>query len=54
VSRRFMQYLEREILQPGELAAVVQRVAARDVDPYAAAEGLLSRAGIRVGDHKTT
>jgi LAO/AO transport system kinase len=54
VSHRFMQYLEREILTPGELAAVVQRVASRDIDPYAAAEGLLRRAGIPVGGHRTT
>jgi LAO/AO transport system kinase len=53
VSRRFMQYLEREILEPGELAAVVRRVASRDVDPYAAAENRLGRAGIPAGDHKT-
>ncbi|HVH25874.1 MAG TPA: methylmalonyl Co-A mutase-associated GTPase MeaB [Vicinamibacterales bacterium] len=54
VSRRFMQHLEGEILKPGEFAAVVQRVAARDIDPYAAAEGLLRRAGIQVGEQRTT
>jgi GTPase len=50
VSQRFMRYLEHEILKPGELASVVQRVAARETDPYAAAEDLLRRAGIPAGD----
>ncbi len=44
VSHRFMDHLEREVLAPGELAAVVDRVAAREVDPYTAANDLLARA----------
>jgi LAO/AO transport system kinase len=43
VSRRFMDRLD-EVLKPGELAAVVDRIAARDIDPYSAAELLLARA----------
>jgi LAO/AO transport system kinase len=44
VSQRFMDYLERHVLAPGELAATVDRVAAREVDPYTAATKLLRRA----------
>jgi LAO/AO transport system kinase len=44
VSQRFMAHLEREVLEPGELATIVERIAARDVDPYTAAGDLLARA----------
>jgi LAO/AO transport system kinase len=49
VSQRFMDHLERHVLAPGELAATVDRIAARDLDPYTAAASLLRRA---VGDHQ--
>jgi LAO/AO transport system kinase len=44
VARRFMDRLEREVLRPGELAAAVERVAAREIDPYTAADELVTRA----------
>ena len=44
VSKRFMDHLEREVLSPGELATIVERIAAREVDPYTAANDLLKRA----------
>jgi LAO/AO transport system kinase len=44
VSHRFMDHLEREVLTPGELARIVDRIAARDIDPYTAASALLQRA----------
>jgi LAO/AO transport system kinase len=44
VSQRFMDHLERHVLQAGELAQMVERIAAREVDPYTAAAELLSRA----------
>jgi LAO/AO transport system kinase len=44
VSQRFMDHLERKVLKPGELAEVVERIAAREVDPYTAAADLLARA----------
>jgi LAO/AO transport system kinase len=44
VAQRFMSHLEREVLATGELAAIVDRVAAREVDPYTAANDLLARA----------
>jgi LAO/AO transport system kinase len=43
VAARFMERLERDILEPGELQAIVERVAAREVDPYTAADELLAR-----------
>jgi LAO/AO transport system kinase len=51
VAHRFMTYLERDVLLPGELAAIVDRIAAREVDPYTAANGLLSRAGLKTGPY---
>jgi methylmalonyl-CoA epimerase len=44
LTRRFMQHLEQGVLGPGEFARWLDRVAARDVDPYAAADALLQRA----------
>ncbi|MFN7914682.1 MAG: methylmalonyl Co-A mutase-associated GTPase MeaB [Vicinamibacterales bacterium] len=44
VSQRFMARLERDVLAPGEFDAVVQRIAARELDPYSAANDLLARA----------
>ena len=57
VSQRFMERLERKILQPGELEAIVNRVAAREVDPHTAADELVSRAlasrtGLKAGPYK--
>jgi LAO/AO transport system kinase len=44
VSQRFMDHLERHVLKPGELAQMVERIAAREIDPYTAAAELLDRA----------
>ena len=44
VSQRFMDHLERHVLAPGELTATVERIAARELDPYTAAAALLERA----------
>jgi LAO/AO transport system kinase len=44
VSQRFLSRLEHDILAPGELDAIVDRVAARQIDPYTAASDLLRRA----------
>ncbi len=44
VSHRFMEHLERQVLAPGELATIVDRIAERAVDPYTAAHDLLRRA----------
>jgi LAO/AO transport system kinase len=52
VSQQLMERLERGMLKPGELAAMVERVAAREVDPYTAADELMSRAGLKAGPYK--
>jgi GTPase len=44
VAQRFMDHLEREVLSPGELETLVDRIAAREVDPYTAAASLMARA----------
>jgi LAO/AO transport system kinase len=44
VAQRFMTHLESGILAPGEFAAVVNRIAAREVDPHSAARALVDRA----------
>lgn len=44
VARRFLAHVEHELLAPGEFDAIVARIAAREVDPYSAAAGLLARA----------
>jgi LAO/AO transport system kinase len=43
VSERFMKHLEHRVLGTGELAAIVDRVASRDLDPYSAADQLLRK-----------
>ena len=45
VSQRFMDHLEREVLAAASSAAIVDRIAAREVDPYTAADDARARAG---------
>jgi LAO/AO transport system kinase len=44
VCHRFMEHLERHVVSPGEIQALVDRIAVREVDPYGAAQQLLTRA----------
>ena len=44
LGRGFLQHLERAVLRPGELDQLLDRVTAREIDPYAAAEGVVQRA----------
>jgi LAO/AO transport system kinase len=44
VTRRFLDRLERDVVRPHEWAAIVDRIAAREIDPYSAADALVSRA----------
>ena len=44
LSQGFIEYLERDVLKPGELLAIVEKISARELDPYSAAGGLLDRA----------
>jgi LAO/AO transport system kinase len=44
LTHRFLEYLDRHVLAPGEMQALVDRLASRDVDPYTAAGEILQRA----------
>jgi len=50
VSQRFMDHLERDVLAADELSGLVDRIAAREIDPYTAAATLLRRAGVNAVD----
>jgi LAO/AO transport system kinase len=43
LAQRFLNYVERRILEPGELASVLDRIAARETDPYTAVDDILRR-----------
>ena len=51
LSQHFMRHLEREV-SPDELARVVDAIAARELDPYTAADSLLKRTGLMTDPHK--
>ncbi len=44
LGRRFMQHVEERVLEPGEFDALLDRIAARETDPYTATADLLRRA----------
>jgi len=44
LTHRFLEHVERDLLQPGEFEALVERIARREVDPYTAASGILLQA----------
>jgi LAO/AO transport system kinase len=44
LSQGVLHHIERHVLAAGELEAIVDRIASRDVDPYTAADELLKRA----------
>ncbi len=44
LGRSFMQHLEARVLEPGEFMRVLDQIAAREIDPYAAATSILQRA----------
>ena len=43
VAHRFMDHLERHVLGRGEWETLADRIAAREIDPYTAAENLLNK-----------
>jgi LAO/AO transport system kinase len=43
VSERVLDHLERTVLGPGELSSIIERVAAREIDPYSAVTAILAR-----------
>ncbi|MEW5983561.1 MAG: methylmalonyl Co-A mutase-associated GTPase MeaB [Acidobacteriota bacterium] len=44
LANRFMDYVDRSVLAPGELDAMLDRIDARTLDPYSAATEVLARA----------
>jgi LAO/AO transport system kinase len=44
LGRSFMQHLETHVLAPGEFSHLLDQIAARDTDPYAAASAVMQRA----------
>ena len=44
LSRRFMQHVDSRVLGPGEFDRMLDRIAEREIDPYAAAESVMIRA----------
>jgi LAO/AO transport system kinase len=44
LQQRFMRHLEERVLKAGELGELVDRIAAREIDPYSAADGVVNRA----------
>ena len=44
LARGFAEHLERRVLAAGEFEETVHRIAARELDPYAAADAMLARA----------
>ena len=47
LAQRFVQHVERRVLRAGELEQVLDRIAARGVDPYSAVDSILSRAVVQ-------
>jgi LAO/AO transport system kinase len=44
LSHRFVQHVEAAVLEPGELAVLLDRIANREADPYSVAEATVRRA----------
>jgi LAO/AO transport system kinase len=43
LSQRFVEHAEQHVLQPGELAALVERITQRQVDPYTVVDDIMTR-----------
>jgi putative protein kinase ArgK-like GTPase of G3E family len=43
LTHTFLEHVERQILAPGEMEAVLERIASREIDPYTAAAEILRR-----------
>jgi len=44
IAQRFMKHVERRVLEPGEFERILDRIAARETDPYTVADSVLRRA----------
>ena len=43
LAQHFLQHVETQVLSPGELERTFERIAAREIDPYTAADEILAR-----------
>jgi hypothetical protein len=43
LAQRFVAHVEHTVFAPGEFAALVERIARREIDPYSAAADILGR-----------
>jgi LAO/AO transport system kinase len=44
LAQRFLEHVERRVLDPGELERTLDRIAARELDPYSAVDDIVRRA----------
>ena len=44
LSQRFLQHVERRVLEAGELDVMLDRIASRELDPYTAVDEIVTRA----------
>ena len=44
IAQRFVQHVEQQVLGEGELGGILDRIAARELDPYAAVDEIVRRA----------
>jgi LAO/AO transport system kinase len=50
LAHRFVQHVEGRVLSPGEFDALLDRIAARETDPYSVVDGIVARALARRPD----
>jgi LAO/AO transport system kinase len=43
IAQRLVQHVERRVLEPGELQRTLERIAAREIDPYSAVDDIVAR-----------
>jgi LAO/AO transport system kinase len=43
LAQRFVRHVEDRVLAPGELAALLEKIAARETDPYTVVDGIIAR-----------
>ncbi|HEX4566664.1 MAG TPA: hypothetical protein VH138_08520, partial [Vicinamibacterales bacterium] len=43
LAHRFVQHVEQRVLEAGEFERLMDRIAARDTDPYSAVESIMKR-----------
>jgi LAO/AO transport system kinase len=48
IAQRLMQHVEARVLEPGELQRTLERIAAREIDPYSVVDDIVSRA-LKIG-----